>query len=97
MREYDFNTKEPIEYKDILFKFSYVFFLLLLIVIVLEQRKSLNEYKSTEDDSYSLRSDVIRFKSNINDSQNYIDTIIKYNYTRPNDPLTGNRIKYYGE
>jgi len=58
MKEYDNNTKEPIEYGDVLQVFGYVFILLFLFIVVLELRKRNPTVDSTENRYESLRCDL---------------------------------------
>lgn len=97
MNEYDHNTKEHIEYKDILFKFSYVFFILIIGIVALEAFKYQNDMSVPQSTSKSLRGDITTFKSNVQDSKTVADTTYTIEKCVHVNPLTGTIDKFYGE
>ena len=96
MNIYDHNTKEHIEYKDILFKFSYVFFILIIGILALEQRYSTEQVDCTVNQFQGFRSDLKCTEGNLFSYQ-MADTVITYKPTKHRNPLTGSIDKFYGE
>jgi len=96
MSTYEHNTKEHIEYKDVLFKFSYVFFILIIGIVALEQRYYPKQVDCTTNDFKSFRSDLKCTEGNLFSYQ-MADTVITYKPTKHRNPLTGTIDKFYGE
>ena len=96
MKEYDHNTKELITYKDILYRFLYVFFILIIGIIALVQRYYPEQVDCTTNDFKSFRSDLKCTEGNLFSYQ-MADTVITYKPTKHRNPLTGTIDKFYGE
>ena len=96
MKIYDNGFNRHTEYKEVLFKFCYVYFILIIGIIALEQRYFVESTPNTKEDIQCVTSDVKYAEGCIGSIQ--IETL-EYNevYVRPRDPLTGNKIVYYGE
>ena len=87
------HGKTEITYKDLLYRFTYVFFILIIGIVALEQRYYPEQVDCTVNEFQGFRSDLKCAEGSLFSYQ-MTDTVIIYKPTKHRNPLTGTIDKF---